>query len=110
ELAATVDTLRGEIAEREQMEASLLRLHRLYAVLSETDQAIVRASERGSLFRDFCRIAVGQVRQVAAQGATGYLDELHIAAHEGPDSIGPTGISIREGGCCICNDFENDPR
>ncbi|HEY4743014.1 MAG TPA: chemotaxis protein CheB, partial [Desulfuromonadaceae bacterium] len=39
ELAATVDTLRNEIAERERMEASLLRLHRLYAVMGEIDQA-----------------------------------------------------------------------
>jgi PAS domain S-box-containing protein len=126
ELAATVDTLRNEIAERRRVEVSLLRLHRLYAVLSETDQAIVRVSDRDSLFRDFCRIAVeqggfrlawvgmleegsGRVRQVAARGATGYLEQIRISALEEPEGAGPTGVSIRAGGLCFCNDFQNDP-
>jgi len=127
ELAATVDTLRNEIVERRRVEVSLLRLHRLYAVLSETDQAIVRVSDRDSLFRDFCRIAVeqggfqlawvgmleegsGRVRQVAARGVTGYLDEISIQALEEPEGGGPTGMALREAGLCICNDFQNDPR
>ena len=127
ELAATVDSLRNEIAERRQMEVSLLRLQRLYAVLSETDQAIVRVSDRDSLFRDFCRIAVeqggfrlawvgmldqgsGRVLQVAASGAIGYLEQIRISALEGPEGYGPTGVAIREGGVCFCNDFQHDPR
>jgi PAS domain S-box-containing protein len=127
ELAATVDTLQQEIDERRRVEVSLLRLHRLYAVLSETDQAIVRVSDRDSLFRDFCRIAVeqggfrlswvgmleegsGQVRQVAACGATEYLERIRISALAGPEGSGPTGVALREGGLCICNDFQNDPR
>jgi signal transduction histidine kinase/PAS domain-containing protein len=126
ELAATVDTLRNEIEERRRVEVSLLRLHRLYAVLSETDQAIVRVSDRDSLFRDFCRIAVeqggfrlawvgmleegsGRVRQVAARGATGYLEQIRISALEEPEGAGPTGLSIRAGGLCFCNDYQNDP-
>jgi|GEM_PF-595819 len=126
ELAANVDTLRHEIGERERIETNLNRLNRLYAVSIEIDQAIIRASDRASLFRDFCRIAVeqggfllswvgivdgdgGQVRRVAACGATGYLDDVEISAGEEPDGIGPTGMSIREGSYCICNDFQNDP-
>jgi PAS domain S-box-containing protein len=126
ELAATVDSLRSEIAERRRIEASLRRLHRLYAVLSETDQAIVRVSDRDSLFRDFCRIAVeqggfrlawvgmldegsGLVRRAAACGATGYLEKVRITALEEPEGSGPTGLAIREGGLSISNDFLNDP-
>ena len=127
ELTATVAVLRGEIAERERMRGSLLRLNRLYAVLSETDQAIIRASDRLTLFRDFCRIAVeqggfflswvglldgesGRVRRVAACGATGYLDDITISAvKEQPAGTGPTGLSIRTGSYCISNDFQHDP-
>jgi len=58
ELTRTVATLLEEIMERKQAEERLQRLNRLYAVLSETNQAIVRTKERDTLFNDFCRIAV----------------------------------------------------
>ncbi|WP_237754284.1 GAF domain-containing protein [Geobacter sp. OR-1] len=126
ELAATVETLLGEIKERELAEGTLYRLNRLYAVLCETDQTIVRAADRDSLFHDFCRIAVdhggfllawvgvvdkerGPVRIAAASGVTGYLDEIRISSAKEPNGEGPTGISIREGTYYICNDFQNDP-
>ena len=127
ELAATIDTLRREMSEREQAEASVQRLNRLYAVLSETDQTIVRANDRDSLFRDICQIAVvhggfllswvglvdelsGQVQIVAAQGATTYLDDIRISVNaDEPAGAGPTGISLRSGTYYICNDFQHDP-
>jgi PAS domain S-box-containing protein len=126
ELALTVETLLEEMAEREKAEGRLQRLNRLYAVLSETDQAIVRAVDKESLFRDFCRIAVeqggfilswiglideesGRVNIVAASGATAYLDDIRVTVNEEPAGEGPTGISIREGSYFICNDFLGDP-
>jgi PAS domain S-box-containing protein len=125
ELAETVETLLSEMSVRERTEENLLRLNRLYAVLSATSQAIVRASDQKSLFRDFCRIAVeqggfllswvgvldeesGLMRSVAACGATGYLDDIRIPTNES-NLIGPTARAIREGTSCICNDFQNDP-
>jgi len=125
ELASAVEALLGENAERERAETSLRRLNRLYAVLSETNQAIVRAADRESLFRDFCRIATeqggfllawvgvlgedGRVGMVAASGATGYLDDIRISVNHEPAGEGPTGISVREGTYYICNDFQHDP-
>ncbi|HJV33942.1 CheR family methyltransferase [Geomonas sp.] len=125
ELASAVATLQGEIAERERAEESLRRLNRLYAVLSEVDQAIVRARDRRSLFRDVCRVAVahggfllarvgllepsgGKVVTAAANGATAYLADIEGLAEAGQE--GPTALSIREGSFCICNDFQKDPR
>ncbi len=125
ELATTVETLLGEITVRERAEESLKRLNRLYSVLSETDQAIVRASERDSMFRDFCRIAVeaggfllswvglvdeegGQLKMAAAHGATAYLDDIRISVDKEPAGLGPTGLAVREGTYYICNDFQND--
>ncbi|HEY4743964.1 MAG TPA: GAF domain-containing protein, partial [Desulfuromonadaceae bacterium] len=94
--------------------------------MGEIDQAIIRGSDRDFLFQDFCRIAVeqggfilswvgmvdgesGQVCKVAACGATGYLDDIRISIAEGPEGIGPTGMSLREGTYSVCNDFLNDP-
>jgi PAS domain S-box-containing protein len=126
QLADTVETLLGEIADREMAEKSLLRLNKLYTVLSETNQTLVRAVDRESLFRDFCRISVedggfllswvglvdeitGQIRIAASCGATGYLENIRISKNDELDGLGPTGISIREGTFYICNDFQNDP-
>jgi len=126
ELAATVVTLRDEIAERQRVEASLLRLNRLYTVRSETDHAIVRVTDRDSLFRDFCSIAVqyggfllawvglldqesGALARVAEFGATGYLDGIRISGDLDPGGSGPSGRAIRQEGHYICNDFLNDP-
>jgi PAS domain S-box-containing protein len=126
ELAATIVNLQVEIAEREKAEERALRLNRLYAVLSETNQAIVRTRDRDTLFNDFCRIAVqdgnftlawvglvdeerGELKVVAADGATGYLDGIRITVDGEPTGLGPTGISIREGTYYICNDFLGDP-
>ena len=119
-------TLQGEIAIRERVEKNLQRLNSLYEVLNETDKAIIRANDRDTLFRDFCRITVekgglilcwvglvdresGQVRSVAAFGVTGYLDEIRVTINDEPSGAGPTGIAIREGRLYVCNDFEKDP-
>ncbi len=126
DLAATVETLLGEIADRERAEKSLQRLNSLCTVLSETNQAIVRARDRDELFRDFCRIAVehggfllawvglvdegtGQLGMVASSGVTGYLDDIRITINEESAGLGPTGISVREGSYYICNDFQHEP-
>jgi diguanylate cyclase (GGDEF)-like protein/PAS domain S-box-containing protein len=52
--------LEQRIAELAESEARLKRINQLYAALSETNQAIVHLHEREALFRDVCRVAVGQ--------------------------------------------------
>jgi signal transduction histidine kinase len=126
DLAKAVTNLSEEIHERQKTELNLLRLNQLYAVLSETNQTIVKINDRDSLFSDFCRIAVehggfilswiglvnersGKVNIVASSGATAYLNDIQISSKDEPAGEGPTGISIREGTYYICNDFQNDP-
>jgi PAS domain S-box-containing protein len=126
ELAANIEDLLDEISERKIAEERVLRLNRLYAVLSETNQAIIRTMDRETIFIEFCRIAVeegcfnlawvglvdeesGELKIVAAKGATGYLDNIRITIKEDPEGIGPTGIAIREGTYYICNDFLGSP-
>jgi PAS domain S-box-containing protein len=126
ELTRTVATLLEEILEKKRAEERLQRLNRLYSVLSKTNLAISRTNDRDNLFKDFCRIAVeegsfklawvglveeesGELKVVAANGATGYLEDIRITANQEPTGLGPTGIVVREGTYYICNDFLGSP-
>jgi len=116
----------ADITELKKTEESLLRLNRLYAVLSETGKAIVYSADRDTLFSEICRVAVehggfllawigildresGQVVPVSSFGETGYLDGLNVSGLKGAKGAGPTGMAIREGSYFICNDFLGDP-
>ena len=57
-LLAVYYQLTREVARRKLSEQRLIRSNRLYAVLSEINQAIVRIRERGRLFQALCGIAV----------------------------------------------------
>ncbi len=111
----------------EASEDKVERLNRLYSVLSRTNQAMIRASDRESLFREICRIAVedggfllawiGLVDEESGLLAPafwsgkndGYLDDIRISIFEEPEGLGPSGRAVREGGVCICGDFAGDP-
>jgi len=114
-----------DITERKEAEQKLRRLNRLYAVLSETGNAIVHVNDQDSLFQEVCRIAVehggfrlawigqadkatGVVNVVASQGEIGYLNNLRILAKNDPNGGGPTGVVLRSGQYHICNDFLKD--
>lgn len=104
--------------------AKLLRLNRLYTVLSETNKCIVRATDRGALFRDICRVAVehgglhmawvgvldqatGRVEPAAWSGSDeGFIDILEISIEADTEIV--TGAAIREGCLKICGDIVND--
>ncbi len=117
--------LNQEIKRRRESELRLTRLNRLYAVLSETNQAIVHYRDRNALFREVCRIAVeygllrmawigevseetGQVTPVAHWGVErGYLSKMKITVADDPSGQGPTGQAFKGGGHFICNDIAN---
>ncbi|KAF0143306.1 MAG: Sensory box histidine kinase/response regulator [Nitrospirae bacterium] len=116
-----------DITERKQAEENILRMNRLYSVLSKVNEAIVRIHEPEKLYQEICRIAVEdglfkmawigvtdsetlEVKPVARFGDTGnYLDAIKIVAADVPEGRGPTGRSIREGKYFICSDIEHDP-
>jgi PAS domain S-box-containing protein len=115
-----------DVTELMKSEESLLRLNRLYAVLSETGKAIVYSADRKTLFKEVCRVAVehggfllawigvkdgesGKVTPVASFGKSEYLDDIDISAGNGMTGRGPTGMALSEGGYSICNDFLGDP-
>ena len=117
-----------DITERKRTEESVRKLNRIYAVLSEINQAIVRNDNIDELFREICRVAVdyGQFRiawigkvdimtrrviPVTSAGIVGTaLENLFISTEEIPEGMGPTGVAVREKRCVVCNDVLSDER
>lgn len=128
ECTELVGRVRDVTAIREQ-ELSLRRQRDLYAMLSQTNQAIVHLHERRELFEAICRIAVQYAHLQFA--AVSLLDprsrELRVAAKYGQDAdylqlaqifatpsdvrgFGPAGEAVLTGRSAICNDFLADGR
>ncbi len=121
-------TVAIDITAREQAERQVAETGRLYRVLSQVNEAILRARDQQSLFEQICRIAVEEglfrlawvgltdpldrvIRVAAKYGADdGYLDNLEIPVADGPQSQGPTGTAVREERYDICNDFATELR
>ena len=117
-----------DITALTQATAKIQRMSRLYAALSQCNQAIVRCSDAETLFPVICRDAVNfggmkmawvgmvgedgvSVTPVASYGTgTDYLEGLSISS-DGTNAAGrgPTGTAIRENRPVWCQDFQNDP-
>ena len=112
-------TSRAEAAQR------LRDSNRAYLTLARTNQAIVRAQDAASLYREVCRIAVVQggylgawvgvadaqrVRRVASAGALeDYFSALDIVLDPAdPRGRGPTAVALREGVPYFSSDFATD--
>ncbi len=116
-----------DITDRKLVEQNLHRLNRLYAVLSQVNQAVVRCVSREDLFQQICQVAVDfggfqmawigkidpatqRVVPVASAGDKGrYLERIAVYADERPEGRGPVGKAIRSGKANFSNDFAHDP-
>ena len=120
--------LNWAIAERKLAENKIYRLNRLYAALSQCNQAVVRCIDEQELFRQLCRDVVNfggfkmawiglpdeasqRIKPVASFGTgADYLDEIQISTDSNDSrGRGPTGTCIREGKPFWCQDFLHDP-
>ena len=107
---------------------SLERLTKLYAALSQCNQAIARCASEVELFPQVCHYAVqfggmkmawiglvdetSQMIKPAAAFGEGieYLEGIQISvAADDPIGRGPTGTTIRENRPVWCQDFQHDP-
>jgi len=116
-----------DITEKKKSEEELIKANRLYAVISQVNQAIVHTKDRTQLLDEICNIAIefGKFRMswigivdektekivpLAIKGhEDNYLSLIKpISIAETPEGIGPTGRAMREGHYFVCNDIEND--
>ncbi len=117
------------ITEEGKKEESLLKVNRLYSLLSALNQMIVRTRDEESLFREVCQIAidVGKFRmawiglkhketnEIVPQAFSGfemgYLSQIKITDQPGdPNGQGPTGTAFKSGKCVVCHDISSDPK
>lgn len=116
-----------EITERKKAEEEIRKANRIYAVLSNINQTIVRVTDRQTLYNEACRIAVddgkfhmtwiGMVDEltnkfvpVAAAGlAKEYIKLINIDLNDPVLGDGPIGRCIKSGLHYLANDIDNNP-
>ncbi|CAN5566460.1 hypothetical protein BH09VER1_BH09VER1_48360 [soil metagenome] len=115
-----------DITLAKEREHEIARLSRLYAALSQVNQAIVWSAHRDELFHKICEVLVefggfrmawigshdpasNRLIPVACYGGeTGYLDQINIYTDDRPEGHGPSGTAFRTNSSFICNDTLHD--
>jgi PAS domain S-box-containing protein len=115
-----------DITERQYAEEEIKKANRVYALLSNINQAIVHIKNKETLYHEACRIAVNdgkfsmawigiidlktnKVQPVASAGYTDdYIKTLDIDLLDDNRSNGPTGRAIKSGAHCLANDIANN--
>lgn len=115
-----------DITERKRAEENIRKLNRVYAVLSNVNQAIVRIHDRQKLFDEICKIAVEDgkfkmawiglldensrsVKKVVHNGIVGtYFNNLNMNMNDGSAEINPLAIAINTKKQFVINDIELD--
>ena len=117
-----------DITEQRLAEEKVLKVNRIYAFISQINQAIVHVKNKDEVYKEVCRIAVETgkfhmawiglvdepsktiVPKIHAGVEDGYLSSIKkISIENVPEGHGPTGSALRERKHFICNDYENDP-
>jgi PAS domain S-box-containing protein len=115
-----------EVTDRRLAEERVIRLSRLYRVLSAVNEAIVRVHDPQTMYTEMCRVLVEtgefsmawvglvdasrHVVPVAMAGHTGdYLDRIKITVDRRRTAHGPTGRAIISSSVQVCPDIAADP-
>jgi PAS domain S-box-containing protein/diguanylate cyclase (GGDEF)-like protein len=118
-----------DITARKEAETRIIRLNRVYAVLSGINALIVRVRDREELFKEACRLAVEAgkfrmawlglvdresmlVKPIASAGEVrAFFDSAPLAVTEAsPGGHGLAGRAIRDKKPVISNDVHSDPQ
>ncbi len=119
----------GHAEEKAKADEQRERLTRMYAALSATNEAILRAKSPVEMFQLICQAvsdgakslgtavflhnqASGMLEFAAGAGKMDHLfSEVHLSADPAsPLGQGLHGPAFRTGKICVSNDVENDPR
>jgi PAS domain S-box-containing protein len=118
-----------DVTERKKKEMELGRLNRTLKAMSNSNLAMLRATDEQGLLNEVCRIItedcghamvwVGlaehdenrSVKPVASAGfEAGYLETLNVTWADTERGQGPTGTAIRTGKPTTCKNMLTDPR
>jgi PAS domain S-box-containing protein len=121
--------IKQDVTERKKAECEIANLNRVYAVISQINQMIVRTRDADQILAEACRIAVeygkfrmawigkvdwkdGTIKPVAMAGIDeGYLQAgKSVVIADRPEGRGPSGTAIREGKTVLCNDVAQSPK
>ncbi len=119
--------LRYAIQEHTRTETSLQKMTRLYRVLSNGNQILIRATDENQLLKSLCTLLVQDggyrlawvgygdvgkaVRMIASEGFdAGYFDRIKLTWDESETGLGPTGTSMRTGKPSVVRFIMTDPR
>lgn len=116
-----------DVSSRVAFEAEIARQNRLYAALSQINQAVLQAGDLDILLPRVCQALVeqggfrlawvsrfdpgsGRLRPLASAGEdAGELTALVVYPDERPEGRGPTGLAFRRNQAAVCNDIAADP-
>ena len=117
-----------DITQRKKDEETLLRLNRTLRAISNSNQALMHATDEKSFLQQECKIIVEDcgyqmvwvavaendeaktVRPIAHFGLdAGYLEALDVTWTDTPRGRGPTGRAIRTGEPQFCLNMQTDP-
>jgi PAS domain S-box-containing protein len=123
-----VQVIIHDITKRKQSLLELNKMNRVYSLISQINNLILRSKNREELLQEICRIAVtyGKFRMswigmlddddktVNTASFYGIEDgyfskDNEISILEKPSGKGPTGTAMREGRTVICNNIATDP-
>lgn len=116
------------LLEHESDRKKLLKMNRVYSLISQINQLIVRTHDREELIHEACRIAIRFGKfQMAWIGFSdtgnegikpycwhgnenGYLSSVNINQNTSVgDGMGPIQSAFTKGNYFVCNDIEHDP-
>jgi PAS domain S-box-containing protein/putative nucleotidyltransferase with HDIG domain len=123
-----VQVMFEDITERKQAEGQIRNLNRMLQVISQANEALVRAVDEGELMQRVCQIlvevggyrlawiglasqdAAKTVHPVAVAGFdSDYVDRVDITWVNTKRGLGPTGTAIRTGLPVLVQDILTDP-
>ena len=117
-----------DITDQKLAGEKINKLNKVYSVLSDVNQTIVRTRNEKELFNSICRIAVekggyamawigmvdtkeNKVKVIASAGVTkDYLNKINIDLNDKKRGGGPTGLAVKTGKHVISNNIESDKR